>query len=135
LVVPSVRDGTVVGAIATGRLEAKAFTKAEIRLLQTFADQAVIAIENVRLFNETREALEHQKASADILKIVAGSVESTDPVFEAITAAGLRLMPGIRVALILVRDGELHYASHSGISAELRAEMTKFFPMRLDRNS
>src|SRR2546426_5288296 len=135
LVVPLVRDGTVVGAIATGRLEAKAFTKAEIRLLQTFADQAVIAIENVRLFNETREALRHQGATADILKIVAGSVESTDPVFEAITAAGLRLMPGIRVALILVRDGELHYASHSGISAELRAEMTKFFPMRLDRSS
>src|SRR5438132_1437824 len=92
-------------------------------------------VKNVRLFNETREALEHQKASADILRIVASSVESTAPVFEAITAAGMRLMPGIRVALILIRDGELHYASHSGVSAERRAEMAKFFPMRLDRNS
>src|SRR5206468_4564995 len=131
LVVPSVRDGTVVGAIATGRLEAKAFTKAEIRLLQTFADQAVIAIENVRLFNETREALEHQKASADILRIVASSVESTDPVFEAITAAGMHLIPGTRVALVLVRDGHIHYASHSGVSDEERAELTKYFPMPL----
>src|SRR5438309_2331250 len=122
-------------AIAAGRLTGQPFTKKEIGLLQTFADQAVIAMENVRLFNETREALEHQKASADILRIVASSVESTAPVFEAITAAGMRLMPGIRVALILIRDGELHYASHSGVSAERRAEMAKFFPMRLDRNS
>jgi GAF domain-containing protein/anti-sigma regulatory factor (Ser/Thr protein kinase) len=135
LVVPLLREGAVIGAIATGRLEGKAFTKKEIRLLQTFADQAVIAIENVRLFNETREALEHQKASADILRIVASSVESTDPVFEAITTAGTRLMPGIRVALVLVRDGMLHYASHSGISEETRSQMAKLFPTPLDRKS
>ena len=135
LAVPLLHDGKAVGAIAAGRLTGQPFTKKEIGLLQTFADQAVIAIDNVRLFNETRAALEHQKASAEILRIVASSVESTDPVFEAITAAGMRLMPGIRVALILVRDGELHYGSHSGISDERRAEMAKFFPMRLDRNS
>src|SRR5439155_6039091 len=70
LVIPLMRERTVVGAIATARLEAKPFTKKEIGLLQTFADQAVIAIENVRLFNETREALEHQKASGEILRIV-----------------------------------------------------------------
>jgi len=131
--VPLLRNDAVVGAIAVARLEPRPFTKKEIRLVQTFADQAVIAMENVRLFNETREALEHQKASADILRIVAGSVESTDPVFEAITAAGKRLIPNSRVALILVRDGKLHYASHSGVSEERRAALAKLFPMPLDR--
>jgi GAF domain-containing protein/anti-sigma regulatory factor (Ser/Thr protein kinase) len=135
LAVPLLREGKAIGAIAAGRLAAQPFTKKEIGLLQTFADQAVIAIENVRLFNETREALEHQKASADILRIVASSVESTDPVFEAITAAGMRLMPGIRVALTLIRDGELHYASHSGISEERRRELAKYFPMPIDRKT
>src|SRR5688572_21164204 len=133
LEVPLLRNGTVVGAIAVGRFEPKAFTKKEISLLETFADQAVIAMENVRLFNETKEALEHQRASADILRIVAGSVESTDPVFEAITAAGMRLVPGSRVALFLERDGQVHYASHSGIANELRTELAKLWPAALDR--
>jgi GAF domain-containing protein/anti-sigma regulatory factor (Ser/Thr protein kinase) len=133
--VPMMRKGLAIGTISVTRVRPGPFDERQIGLLKTFADQAVIAIENTRLFNETKEALEHQKASAEVLKIVASSVESTAPVFEAITAAGMRLMPGIRVALILVRDGELHYASHSGISDERRAEMGKFFPMRLDRNS
>jgi len=135
LEVPLLRNGTMVGAIAVGRLEPKAFTKKEISLLKTFADQAVIALENVRLFNETKEALEHQKASADILRIVAGSVENTDPVFEAITSAGTRLIPGVRVSLVLARDGQMHYVSHSGVSEERRAEVGKWFPMPLERNT
>ena len=68
--------------------------------MSTFANQAVIAIENVRLFNDTKEALEHQKASAEVLRIVAGSMATTAPVFEAITVAGQRLVPGSRVALL-----------------------------------
>jgi GAF domain-containing protein len=91
----------------------------------------VIAIENVRLFNETKEALEHQKASADILKIVATSVESTDPVFSAITEAGIRLVPGCRVALHLLRDGHLHYVSHSGVALQHRKKIAKFYPLAL----
>jgi GAF domain-containing protein len=133
--VPLVRNGAVLGVISCGRAEARAFTKKEIWLLKTFADQAVIAIENARLFNETREALEHQKASAEILRIVAGSVESTDPVFKAITQAGMHLVPGSRVALFLVRDGQLHYGSHSGIREELRQELAKRWPAPLDRET
>jgi GAF domain-containing protein len=130
--VPMLKEGELIGAIVIYRAEPRPFTEQQIALVRTFADQAVIAIENVRLFNETREALEHQKASADILRIVAASVESTNPVFEAITAAGMRLIPGSRAALMLVHDGKLDYASHSGVSEERRAAMARFFPMPLD---
>ena len=132
LAVPMLREGEVVGTIAIARGEPGPFSKQQIELLATFADQAVIAIENVRLFNETKEALEHQKASAEVLRIVAGSVENTDPVFEAITAAGVRLIPGARVALILVRGRQLHYVSHSGISPERRAAVAQYFPVTLN---
>jgi GAF domain-containing protein/anti-sigma regulatory factor (Ser/Thr protein kinase) len=135
LEVPLLRNGAVVGAIAVGRVEAKAFTKTEIGLLKTFADQAVIAIENVRLFNETKEALEHQKTSADILRIIAGSVENTEPVFRAITEAGTRLVPGCRVGLLVVQDGRLHHASYSGASDEHAAIAAKLFPAPIDRNT
>jgi len=135
LVTPLMREGKAIGTILIRRAEVRPFSDKHLALARTFADQAVIAIENVRLFNETKEALEHQKASADILRVVAGSIENTDPVFEAITRAGMRLIPGSRVSLILVREGQLHYVSHSGIAEERRSELAKHFPLPLDRQT
>jgi GAF domain-containing protein len=129
LSVPMLREGKAIGVLSVWRLAVQPFTPQEIALLESFATQAVIAIENARLFNETKEALEHQKASADVLKIVASSVESTDPVFRAITEAGMRLVPGCRVAMHLVRDGQLHFVSQSGASAEHRKKIARFYPM------
>ena len=71
------------GAISVFRSESGAFAAPQVALLQTFADQAVIAIENARLFNETQEALERQTATAEILKVISAR-PATSPVFEVI---------------------------------------------------
>ena len=74
-------------------------------MLGTFADQAVIAIQNARLFNETKEALERQTASAEILRVLSGSPSAVKPVFDAITASAYRLL-GCAYAVVLMRDGD-----------------------------
>src|SRR5260370_37994059 len=88
------RRGKPVGAISVGKAEAGPFSEQQMQLLTTFADQAVIAIENARLFNETKEALERQTATADILKVIASSPSDVQPVFDAIVANADRLIGG-----------------------------------------
>ena len=104
LSMPVLREGsTVVGVISVFRTEVKPFTDKQIALLQTFADQAAIAIENVRLFNETNEALERQTATAEILKVISSSPTDTQPVFDAIVRSGVHLFDGMDVSLRLVK--------------------------------
>ena len=113
LAVPLLREGKAIGGIAVGRPEAGTFPDSQVALLQTFADQAVIAIENVRLFNELdarnrdlTEALEQQTATSDILRVISQSPTDVQPVFDTIAAAALKLC-GATTVNVFTFDGEL----------------------------
>jgi GAF domain-containing protein/anti-sigma regulatory factor (Ser/Thr protein kinase) len=114
LSVPLLRDGVAIGGIAIRRTEVRPFTPKQVELLQTFAAQAVIAIENVRLFNETKEALERQTALAGILKVISQSPTDVQPVLDAIAESAARFCAAEDVAVGFM-DSELwHIRAHHG---------------------
>ena len=102
---PLRREETAIGVLIIYRDRLAPFTGEELALLQGFADQAVIAIENARLFNETQAALERQTATADILKVIASSPSDVQPVFEAILARALQLCEAA-FGFLTTYDGE-----------------------------
>jgi GAF domain-containing protein/DNA-binding response OmpR family regulator len=116
---PMLWEGNPIGQIVVTRQTPRPFTDKEHGLLKTFANQAVIAIENARLFRETEEALEHQTATAEVLKVISSSVADTQPVFEKILDSCEALFDTESLAVLLARDGQMHVASMRGSSAEL----------------
>ena len=104
LSVPLVHQGKVVGALNTARPDANTFTDRQVALIKSFADQAVIAIENARLFNETREALERQTATGEILQVISTSLTDISAVFKTILNKCVDLCSGDR-AVIWEFDG------------------------------
>ena len=91
LAAPLRQQGELIGILNARRTEVRPFTPAQIKLLETFADQAVIAIENVRLFNELKESLEQQTATSEILGVIASSPTDIQPVLDAVAENAARL--------------------------------------------
>ena len=126
VVLPLYREGQAVGTILLRRQDVRPFNDREIALLQTFGDQAAIALENVRLFNETKEALDQQRASGEVLAAISNSIADTAPVFETILSACEQLFAGKLVRITLVgEDGLIRLGAYHGPGRET---LEKVFP-------
>ena len=132
LSVPMVRDDGLVGVITAWRREVRPFTDRQIDLVKTFADQAVIAIENVRLFNELKarnadltEALDQQTATAKILQVISSSPTDIQPVLDAVAASAARLCDATDVMIRQVHGDAIRVAAHVGPVPVLAATLTR----------
>jgi GAF domain-containing protein len=108
LFLPLLREDECIGVLALTGKQPRTFSDSEIALAESFRDQALVAIENVRLFNETREALERQTATADILKVIASSPDDVQPVFDAIASSANRLLGGFSTTVFRFVDGLMY---------------------------
>jgi signal transduction histidine kinase len=118
LAVPMLKEDKLIGAIVIYRTEVRPFSEKQIQLVQNFAAQAVIAIENARLLNELRQSLEQQTATADVLRVISSSPTNVQPVFDSIAESAVRLCGG-QFSFVVRFDGKvMNNASSFGLSAE-----------------
>ena len=150
LAAPLLREGVAIGVILIRRTEVRPFTDKQINLLETFADQAVIAIENVRLFKELqernaelREALEHQTATGEVLRVIASSPTELQPVLDTLIANAVKLS-GATKGHVRQYDGKFlqvvaHFARRPKKSRAIAADQfrrsrnARLVPVRLSR--
>src|SRR5262249_21668661 len=111
---PLRQQGELIGTLIARRTEVRLFTPAQIKLLETFADQAVIAIENVRLFNELKESLEQQTATSEILGVIASSPTDIQPVLNVVEKSAARCWGADEGVTRLVEGSFLGLAAHKG---------------------
>src|SRR5262249_48585131 len=115
LAVPLLKEDTLLGVIVTSHYdEVRPFTDNQIKLVETFADQAVIAIENVRLFKELKESLEQQTATSEILGVIASSPTDLQPVLDAIAQSAARVCGSDDATIRLIEDDTLSLVAHYG---------------------
>src|SRR5207245_8524049 len=111
LAVPMMRGKSAIGVLTLARVLVGPFTKKQIALVRTFADQAVIAIENARLFSETNEALDQQKAISDILRVISSSPSDLQPMFDTMLSHVVRLCDGSAAVLWRFDGTHLRFAA------------------------
>ena len=141
LAVPLMREELAIGVINLHRAEAQLFTERQVALLETFADQAVIAIENVRLFTELQASnreltttLDQQTATAEILQVISSSPTDAQPVFDALVRAAVRLCHAVQSNVQLF-DGQLmHYVAQHNIAPAAMETVHQLYPMPLNRS-
>jgi len=131
LAVPLLLEGESIGAILLRRQEVQPYTEKQIALLKTFADQAVIAIGNVRPFDEVQQALERQTATADILKVIASSPSDVQPVFQAIAERSNRLVGGFATTVVSIVDDIVHLSAYTSTTPAADAALRDFYPRPL----
>jgi GAF domain-containing protein len=141
LAVPMLREGALRGVIVMVKTELEPFTDKQIELVETFADQAVIAIENVRLFDDVQartrelsEALEHQTATSEVLNVISRSPTDAQPVFDAIVQSAARLCQAV-FSLVFLYDGDLlRLAATHNFTPEVLKTLFQTYPKRPDRS-
>ncbi len=141
LQVPMIREGEAIGAIGVGKRDPAPFTEKQVALMQTFASQAVIAIENARLFNELQtrnreitESLEYQTAISDILRVIAASPSDIQPVLDAISESALKLC-GANFSAVYNYDGKmLDMTALKNFNPQATAEIQREYPRPLTRD-
>ncbi|MEA2822252.1 MAG: hypothetical protein QOJ86_4256 [Bradyrhizobium sp.] len=139
--VPLLREGIPIGVIVLTRCTVQAFTEKQIELVSTFADQAVIAIENVRLFDEVqartedlRESLQQQTATADVLKVISRSTFDLQTVLQTLVESAAKLCDAEKATITRQKDGVLFRGESYGFSAEFM-EYVRNVPVVPDRGS
>ncbi|MBI1960527.1 MAG: GAF domain-containing protein, partial [Candidatus Rokubacteria bacterium] len=139
LAVPLLREDVAIGTVSMWRSEVKPFTERQIELVTTFADQAVIAIENVRLFKELEarnsdlgEALEQQTATGEILSVISSSPTNTQPVFDAIVRSAVNLCDGLFGAVYRYDGHLLHHVADFNFTSQASEYVRANYPRPLD---
>jgi signal transduction histidine kinase len=140
--VPLLREGVPIGIIVLMRRMVRPFTERQIELAATFADQAVIAIENVRLFDEVQartraltEALEHQTATSEILNVISRSPTNAQPVFDAIVESAARLCECLFSVVWLYDGDHIHHVASNNSTPEVIKRILQTYPKRPDRST
>jgi signal transduction histidine kinase len=123
--VPMLKDNELIGAITINRQEVCPFTDKQIDLLRSFANQAVIAIENTRLLNELRESLQQQTATADVLKVISRTAFELQPIFDTLVENAVRLCEAERAFLFRFDGKLLRSVATYNVSPELREFVDK----------